>query len=317
VARSGILILGLMLKAACASRGPQPTVSPIPSVAAATPASLPQRWRATLDTRAVGAVETVLWFDWAAIAHVTARSRAGALPVVVGRWRSLLARVFGADLGKGALLHLREGRLAVRNDSLSLDGRLVSPVFRLRVHAHVTEQRLTGTLTTRAGEPPGRIEAVPFDGGLPLRDYADLVPRMKAATAEHIYDPAILERSEWVSFWERLAAPARSRRPGGPLRRLRCSPRAEALALRAAAGRRAAGRGTGRATLVGERTAGAMLSSEEIPLGDGWTLLLPTADFYTPDGKRIEGRGVEPVIASPSARALEVALGTVGGESRL
>nr|PZN90078.1 MAG: hypothetical protein DIU52_09795 [bacterium] len=116
---------------------------------------------------------------------------------------------------------------------------------------------------------------------------------------------------------DRLAAPARSRRPGGPLRRLRCSPRAEALALRAAAGRRAAGRGTGRATLVGERTAGAMLSSEEIPLGDGWTLLLPTADFYTPDGKRIEGRGVEPVIASPSARALEVALGTVGGESRL
>src|SRR5690606_35711692 len=49
------------------------------------------------------------------------------------------------------------------------------------------------------------------------RDYADLVPRMKAATAEHIYDPAILERSEWVSFWERI---------GSRLRRARDDPEA-------------------------------------------------------------------------------------------
>ena len=80
-----------------------------------------------------------MWFDWGASPHVTARSRAGALPVVVGRWRSLLARIFGADLGQGALVHLREGRLAERNDSLFLDGLLLSPVFRLRLRAHVSE----------------------------------------------------------------------------------------------------------------------------------------------------------------------------------
>ncbi|HLU25086.1 MAG TPA: S41 family peptidase [Longimicrobiales bacterium] len=70
---------------------------------------------------------------------------------------------------------------------------------------------------------------------------------------------------------------------------------------------------TGRATIIGERTAGAMLSPAEIPLGDGWTLLLPTTDFYTPEGRRLEGRGVEPHVASPSARALEVALRMVDG----
>ena len=476
MARNRILILSLMLTTACASRGLQQTTPPIPSVVAANSASLPARWRVTLDTRAVGAVETVLWFDWAASPHVTARSRAGALPVVVGRWRSLLARVLGADLGQGVLLHLREGRLAVRNDSLFLDGRLVSPVFRLRLHAHVTEQRRTGTLTTQAGEPAGRIEAVPFDGSLPLRGYADLIPRMKAAAAEHIYDPAIQERSEWTSFWERIGSRLRRAqddpealfavydaarglklshfallragnwREGGAVPRrseplqlrplsdsvahlrfrhfdrvtdevdnvfsritaddvttliidLRGVPGVDLSAMSVAAhllsepvsagtfvGRRwwrtnrvpkkADGDGlpvlasgeydvdaffralrthgaftgrvepraplfggrvfvlvnratssaaealahvlayTRRATLIGERTAGAMLSSEEIPLGDGWTLLLPTADFYTPDGKRIEGRGVEPDIAASSERALEVALGMIGGGSR-
>ena len=469
--RNEILILALVAATACAPRGPHPITSPSPPVGADA-VSLAERWRVTLDTRAVGAVETVLWFDWAADPYVTARSRAGALPVVVGRWRSLLARVFGADLGQGALLHLREGRLAERNDSSFLDGLLVSPVFRLRLRAHVSEQRLSGTLTSQSGEPAGRIEGVPFDENLPLRDYTDLVPRMKAAVAEHIYDPAVLERPQWASFWERIgsrlsraqddpealfavydaarglglshfallragewreggAVPRKSPPlelrylsdsvahlrfrhfdrvtdqvdsvfsritadgvttliidlrgvPGGDLsamavaahllpeaapagtfvgrgwwRKHRVPPKADGEGLPVLASQdfdtddffhalrthgaftgrvepRAplfSGRvfvlvnratssaaealahllaSTGRATLIGERTAGAMLSAEEIPLGDGWTLLLPTADFYTADGNRLEGRGVEPHIASSSDRALEVALRVMG-----
>jgi C-terminal processing protease CtpA/Prc len=54
-----------------------------------------------------------------------------------------------------------------------------------------------------------------------------------------------------------------------------------------------------RATLVGRRTAGAMLSSVEIPILGGWVLQLPEADFRTPAGRRVEGVGVTPdVIAS-------------------
>ena len=71
-----------------------------------------------------------------------------------------------------------------------------------------------------------------------------------------------------------------------------------------------------RARLIGERSAGAMLSSEEFELGDGWRLNLPVAEFYAADGKRIEGNGVVPdeQVKSSEAlfHALELARGGAG-----
>ena len=65
---------------------------------------------------------------------------------------------------------------------------------------------------------------------------------------------------------------------------------------------------TGRATLIGERTAGAMLSAPPHSIGDGWMLVLPEADYYAADGTRLEGNGVPPHVATTSADApLEVA----------
>ena len=52
------------------------------------------------------------------------------------------------------------------------------------------------------------------------------------------------------------------------------------------------------ASLVGQRTAGAMLSSAELQLDGGWVLRFPEADFRTPAGQRIEGRGVSPDIVA-------------------
>jgi C-terminal processing protease CtpA/Prc len=40
-----------------------------------------------------------------------------------------------------------------------------------------------------------------------------------------------------------------------------------------------------------------MLSATGVPVAGGWTLLLPVWDFRTPQGVRVEGRGVEPDIA--------------------
>ncbi|GAC1690166.1 MAG: hypothetical protein NVS9B3_08750 [Gemmatimonadaceae bacterium] len=61
---------------------------------------------------------------------------------------------------------------------------------------------------------------------------------------------------------------------------------------------------SGRATLVGERTAGAMLAAPPHMLGDGWVLILPEADFYAADGTRLEGVGVAPHVATSSADAM-------------
>ncbi|HYV97350.1 MAG TPA: S41 family peptidase [Gemmatimonadaceae bacterium] len=66
-------------------------------------------------------------------------------------------------------------------------------------------------------------------------------------------------------------------------------------------------RSTGRATLIGQRTAGAMLMHLPHDLGDGWVLLVPEADFYAANGARLEGHGVMPDIVTPSREALVVA----------
>jgi Flp pilus assembly protein TadD len=60
---------------------------------------------------------------------------------------------------------------------------------------------------------------------------------------------------------------------------------------------------TKRATLIGERTAGKMLTALPHPIGDGWVLVVPEADYYAADGTRLEGRGVEPDVRVKMADA--------------
>jgi tetratricopeptide (TPR) repeat protein len=50
------------------------------------------------------------------------------------------------------------------------------------------------------------------------------------------------------------------------------------------------------ATVVGERTAGAMLMALPHGLRDGWVVTIPEADFIAADGVRLEAKGVEPDV---------------------
>ena len=59
----------------------------------------------------------------------------------------------------------------------------------------------------------------------------------------------------------------------------------------------------GRATVVGERTAGIVLIADVVPLGDDATLVLPVAEASLADGRRLEGVGVVPDILAPLSRA--------------
>lgn len=61
---------------------------------------------------------------------------------------------------------------------------------------------------------------------------------------------------------------------------------------------------SGRVTIAGERTAGKMLSSGGYYLQSGFLLTLPVADYYTVDGVRLEGNGVQPDIAVAASEAL-------------
>lgn len=81
----------------------------------------------------------------------------------------------------------------------------------------------------------------------------------------------------------------------------------------------------GRAVVIGERTAGAVLVSQETRLPDGGRLTLSRADFVTSGGVRLEKRGVTPdheaVVTREDRRAgrdpaIQAAIEALAGEGR-
>ena len=63
-----------------------------------------------------------------------------------------------------------------------------------------------------------------------------------------------------------------------------------------------------RATIVGERTAAAMLWTTGFDVGDGWMVWVPTVDYLTGKGIRLDRVGVEPDIKVNSDDAPKAAL---------
>jgi carboxyl-terminal processing protease len=67
------------------------------------------------------------------------------------------------------------------------------------------------------------------------------------------------------------------------------------------------------ATLVGERSAGKMLSQTPYDVPEGLQIFLPIADYYTHGSGRIEGTGLSPDIEVPADQALTIALARIAG----
>ena len=75
-------------------------------------------------------------------------------------------------------------------------------------------------------------------------------------------------------------------------------------------------RGSGRALVIGENTAGEMLSQKIFDLPGGFHLSLPVEDYYSISNGRIEGSGIKPAIGTDAADALNTALSiTLGNGS--
>ncbi len=69
-----------------------------------------------------------------------------------------------------------------------------------------------------------------------------------------------------------------------------------------------------RATIIGEKTAGAMLSATYFDISGKYKLVLPIADFYTHDGVRLDRTGVTPNIETTSENALDKALSLINNQ---
>jgi len=65
----------------------------------------------------------------------------------------------------------------------------------------------------------------------------------------------------------------------------------------------------GRATVIGEKTRGSVLSSKMFDIPGGFHLRVPIADYFSIKNGRLEGFGVTPDIAASADQALELALG--------
>lgn len=61
-------------------------------------------------------------------------------------------------------------------------------------------------------------------------------------------------------------------------------------------------------TLIGVKSSGAMLSAYFFPVGERFKVFIPTADFQTAEGKRLDKKGVEPDIKIDPSRALQYVL---------
>lgn len=69
--------------------------------------------------------------------------------------------------------------------------------------------------------------------------------------------------------------------------------------------------GVANVTLIGETTAGEMLSQKMYDVSGGLQIFLPIADYYSINSGRIEGNGVKPHIFAPTEQALEIALSKI------
>jgi carboxyl-terminal processing protease len=65
---------------------------------------------------------------------------------------------------------------------------------------------------------------------------------------------------------------------------------------------------SGRVTVIGERTAGQMLSQKPYDVPNGMQLYVPIADYYSINTGRLEGNPIQPDIEVNADEAMEVAL---------
>ncbi|WP_293458609.1 S41 family peptidase [Phenylobacterium sp.] len=184
----------------------------------------------------------------------------------------------------------------------------------------VAERRPQALIIDLRGNPGGAFAikpltapllTAPLDAGvfasrLWRRDHSEAPGRAAMMAA-----PAI-EGTSLIAFWRTVQAQ--------PLTRVRIDPepigfegRVDVLVdgRTASAAEMAADalRRTGRVRLVGEPTAGQMLSGAYFDLPEGFQVYLPVADYFAGGDRRLEGAGVIPDVRAASGDALEVAKG--------
>ncbi len=161
----------------------------------------------------------------------------------------------------------------------------------------------------------GHLIDTPFDAGAFVSRHWTQTDRTRGPTRAEIEALSPWEGWSLMSFWRdvseapvtRLQFTPMAPRYGGPVFVLIGARSFSAAELAADALAT-----SGRATLIGETTAGRMLSQQPFDLPNGFQLFLPTADYYGFRTGRIEGVGVAPDVAVAVDDAMAEALSRLG-----
>ncbi len=122
-------------------------------------------------------------------------------------------------------------------------------------------------------------------------------PRVKSISSKDEFDSLIQEHGAFVGTVE----------PVGPIYRGPVAVVTDSKTASACEPLAAGLQEIGRAIVVGERTAASMLWTTGYNVGDGWMVWIPTVDYLTGEGVRLDGVGVIPDIETDGEEAEQAA----------
>lgn len=156
-------------------------------------------WLVTLHTRDLGTVAFPVTVEHDA-GVLNAYSRPGALTDVVGWWKSTLAKLLTSGYEHGALMHMQVAVGESAHDTLPISGRFWSPMGDLALRGAIANDRWRAALIDDDSTTWGELEAVRFDGRLPLRDYTALAGMLLDTARAALFDPSLLTTARGIDF---------------------------------------------------------------------------------------------------------------------
>lgn len=154
-----------------------------------------------ITTHDAGQIQTVMNFSASAGAEkdqyaVEAYTRKNEDRIIIGFWKSLLARTFSSTFKHGSLMHIEKAAYA--RDSVN--GIIITPFGNFYYRSKVQDGKIQGTLQNGKHEVVGYVSGTKGMPKLPLRDYNALTKEVLATASSKLYDPALLQQPQWQEF---------------------------------------------------------------------------------------------------------------------
>lgn len=154
------------------------------------------RWKFTVEFPSIGKVDFLINFISNSDTSFTAYSRPKALKDVVGNKKYILSQIFSKKFPKGSFIHIKNGKILENNQ---LKGIFISPIGNFYFDGKIENEKITGTLSNKTYTH--KFIAITHSSDYINYDYSKLILEMENTCKKNIYNPAILNRADWINFF--------------------------------------------------------------------------------------------------------------------